>query len=80
MGSKLIKKIIVERNNKVVAMTTETQSLRCSAGSKPSADIMNEALNLTRAEQAGINVPPLVEISSGNCWAVSARKVEGKSN
>jgi len=79
MELKADKKVIVERNNKVVYDNGDTV-VKVFSGSKPSADIMNEALNLTRAEQAGINVPSLVEISKvGNCWAVSTRKVEGKT-
>ena len=62
MELKADKKVIVERNNKVVYDNGDTV-VKVFSGSKPSVDIMNEALNLTRAEQAGINVPSLVEIS-----------------
>ncbi len=79
MELKADKKVIVERNNKVVYDNGDTV-VKVLSGSKPSADIMNQALNLTSAEQAGINVPSLVEISKvGNCWAVSTRKVAGKT-
>ena len=79
MELKADKKVIVERNNKVVYDNGDTV-VKVFSGSKPSADILNEALNLTRAEQAGIDVPALMEISKvGNCWAVSTRKVEGKT-
>ena len=79
MELKADKKVIVERNNKVVYDNGDTV-VKVFSGSKPSADILNEALNLTRAEQAGINVPALAEISKvGNCWAISTRKVEGRT-
>ena len=79
MELKADKKVIVERNNKVVYDNGDTV-VKVFSGNKHSADILNEALNLTRAEQSCINVPPLVEISKlGNCWAVSTRKIEGKT-
>ena len=56
------KKVIVERHNKVVYDNGDTV-VKVFNGSKPAADILNEGLNLARAEQAGINVPTLTEIS-----------------
>ena len=48
------KKVIVERHNKVVYDNGDTV-VKVFNGSKPAADILNEGLNLARAEQAGIN-------------------------
>ena len=71
------KKVIVERHNKVVYDNGDT-IVKVFNGSKPAADILNEGLNLARAEQAGINVPTLTEISKvGNSWAIATLKVEG---
>ena len=71
------KKVIVERHNKVVYDNGDTV-VKVFNGSKPAADILNEGLNLARAEQAGINVPTLTEISKvGNSWAIATLKVEG---
>lgn len=73
------KQAIVTRHNKVVYDCGDTVAKVFNA-TKPSSDIVNEALNLTRAEQAGINVPELIEVGkSGNNWAILTEKVEGKT-
>ncbi len=73
------KKVIVERHNKVVYDCGNTV-VKVFNGNKPAADILNEALNLTRAEQAGIDVPELVEVGKvGATWAIATKKVEGKT-
>lgn len=73
------KKVIVERHNKVVYDCGNTV-VKVFNGNKPAADILNEALNLTRAEQAGIDVPELVEVGKvGTTWAIATKKVEGKT-
>lgn len=71
------KSVIVERHNKIVYDCGDTV-VKVFNGAKPAADILNEALNLTRADQAGINVPELVEVGKvGVNWAISTKKVEG---
>lgn len=73
------KTAIVTRHNKVVYDCGDTVAKVFNA-TKPSSDIVNEALNLTRAEQAGIDVPELIEVGkSGNNWAILTKKVEGKT-
>lgn len=70
------KSVIVERQNKIVYDCGDTV-VKVFNGTKPAADIMNEALNLARAEQAGINVPELVEVSkAGVNWAIATKKVD----
>ncbi|MEE0026005.1 MAG: aminoglycoside phosphotransferase, partial [Atopobiaceae bacterium] len=70
---------IVTRHNKVVYDCGDTVAKVFNA-TKPSSDIVNEALNLTRAEQAGIDVPELVEVGKdGNNWVILTKKVEGKT-
>ena len=73
------KTVIVERHNKVVYDCGDTVA-KVFNGNKPAADILNEALNLARAEQAGIDVPELVEVGTvGQNWAIVTKKVEGKT-
>lgn len=73
------KQAIVTRHNKVVYDCGDTVAKVFNA-TKPSSDIVNEALNLTRAEQAGIDVPELVEVGkAGNNWTILTKKVEGKT-
>ena len=56
------KKVIKTRHNKVVYDCGDTVAKVFNA-TKPPADVFNEALNLARADQAGIDVPQLVEVS-----------------
>lgn len=73
------KQAIVTRHNKVVYDCGDTVAKVFNA-TKPSSDIVNEALNLTRAEQAGVDVPELIEVGKvGNNWAILTKKVEGKT-
>ena len=71
------KQVIVERHNKIVYDCGDTV-VKVFNGAKPAADIFAEATKIARAEQAGINVPELIEVSkSGVNWAISTKKVEG---
>ena len=73
------KQVIVERHNKVVYDCGDSV-IKVFNGNKPAADILNEALNLARADQAGIDVPELIEVGkTGVSWAINTRKVEGKT-
>jgi tRNA A-37 threonylcarbamoyl transferase component Bud32 len=73
------KQVIVERHNKIVYDCGDTV-VKVFNGNKPAADIFAEATKLARAEQAGINVPELVEVSkAGVNWAISTKKVEGQT-
>ena len=73
------KQVIIERHNKIVYDCGDTV-VKVFNGEKPAADILNEALNLTRAAQAGIRVPELVEVGkTGVNWAIATKKVEGKT-
>jgi tRNA A-37 threonylcarbamoyl transferase component Bud32 len=73
------KSVIAERHNKVVYDCGDTVA-KVFNGNKPAADIMNEALNLARAEQAGIDVPELLKVGKvGPSWTIFTRKVEGKT-
>ncbi len=73
------KQIIVTRHNKVVYDCGDTVA-KVFNGTKPASDILNEALNLARAGEAGIDVPDLVEVSKdGKNWVILTRKVVGKT-
>ena len=72
------KTVIVERHNKIVYDCGDTV-VKVFNGTKLAADILNEALNLARVEQAGINVPELIEVGKvGDSWAIATKKVEGQ--
>ena len=71
------KTLIVERANKVVYDCGEAV-VKVFNTNKPAADILNEALNLTRAEQAGIAVPAFRGVlKEDGSWMLSTAKVEG---
>ena len=53
---------IVERHNKVVFDCGDSV-IKVFNGNKPAAGIFAEATKIARAEQAGINVPELIEVS-----------------
>ena len=73
------KQVIVERHNKIVYDCGDTV-VKVFNGTKPAADILAEATKLARAEQAGISVPELIEVSkSGVNWAIATKKVEGQT-
>lgn len=73
------KQIIVTRHNKVVYDLGDTVA-KVFNGTKPASDILNEALNLARAGEAGIDVPELLEVGrDGKNWVILMRKVEGKT-
>ncbi len=73
------KSVIVERHNKIVYDCGD-MVVKVFNGNKPAADILNEALNLARAEQAGVRVPELLDVSKvGVNWAIATKKVEGKT-
>lgn len=73
------KQAIVTRHNKVVYDCGDTVA-KVFNGTKPASDILNEALNLARAGEAGIIVPELIEIGKvGKNWTILTKKVEGKT-
>ena len=73
------KKALVTRHNKVVFDCGDTVAKVFNA-TKPASDIVNEALNLTRAQEAGIDVPQFIEVGKdGNNWVILTKKVEGKT-
>ncbi len=73
------KKALATRHNKVVFDCGDTVAKVFNA-TKPASDIVNEALNLTRAQEAGIDVPQFIEVGKdGNNWVILTKKVEGKT-
>lgn len=73
------KKVIKVRNNKVVYDCGDFVA-KVYNGNKPAADVFNEALNLARADQAGLDVTPLLEVSKvDGSWALATKKVEGRT-
>ena len=71
------KTLVVERANKVVYDCGDAM-VKVFNTNKPAADILNEALNLTRAEQAGIAVPSFRGVGKEDgSWILSTAKAIG---
>lgn len=71
------KQVIVERRSKVVYDCGD-RVVKVFDANKPASDILNEALNQSRAADAGIDVPAVIEVGKvDNNWALSMEKVEG---
>ena len=71
------KKAIVRRGNKIVYDCGD-RIIKVFNENKPAADVFNEALNLARVEEAGADVPRILEVSESEAgWALATEKVPG---
>lgn len=70
--------VVVERGNKTVYDLGD-KIVKVFNDVKPASDIFNEALNLSRAVEAGIRAPRPVEVAEveGRGWAIATEKVPG---
>ncbi len=69
--AKRINKDIYRDGNNVIKLFSETYA---------KSDVLNEALNQARAEEAGIAVPQLLEVAKiNNRWAIVSKYVEGET-
>ncbi len=72
-------KIIATRKNKTIVKKDDTV-LKIFDESFKVSDILNEALNQSRAFEAGLSVPKLIEIKKiDGKWAIISEYVEGES-
>lgn len=72
-------KVIAVRNTKTVYRDGD-RCIKVFNKSHPKSDILNEALNITRIEETGINVPRLLEVTSfDGKWALVYEFVHGKT-
>ena len=72
-------KVIAVRNTKSVYRDGD-RCIKVFNESHPKADILNEALNIARIEETGINIPRLLEVTSfDGKWALVYEFVNGKT-
>ena len=73
------KTILAERPGKVIYREDNTLVKEFDEGyAKP--DVLNEALNQSRVENIGINVPKVLEVKTiGGKWAIVSEFIEGKT-
>jgi aminoglycoside phosphotransferase (APT) family kinase protein len=71
--------VIAQRSNKTVYRDGDKVIKMFSRGYSK-ADILNEALNQARVEEASINVPKVLEVTMvDGCWAIVTEFIEGKT-
>ena len=72
-------RIIAVRNNKTLYRDGDRcLKVFCEGYSK--ADVLNEALNQSRMEEAGLNVPKILEVTSiDGKWAIVSEFISGKT-
>ena len=71
--------VIAVRTDKTIYKDGNTV-LKVFNDSYPKSDILNEALNHARAEEAGVNVPKLLEVTTiDGKWAIRSEYIEGKT-
>lgn len=71
--------VIAVRKTKTV-YRNEDKSIKLFVENYPKPSILNEALNLARVEEVGLNIPKLKEVTTiDGKWAIVCEYVEGKS-
>jgi len=74
-----IDRIIAVRNNKTVYRDGE-RVLKVFDETYSKADVLNEALNQARAEETGLNVPKILEVTMADGkWTIVSEYVRGKT-
>lgn len=71
--------VIAERKTKTV-YKDNNKTIKLFIENYPKSNILNEALNQTRVEETGINMPKLLEVTKmENRWALVSEHIEGKN-
>lgn len=72
-------RVIAVRNSKTV-YRDGGKCIKVFNGSYTKSDVLNEALNQARAEDVGLNVPKVLEVSCFNGkWAIVSEYIKGKT-
>ncbi len=70
---------IAKRTSKTVYKQGDTV-IKVFDESYPKSDVLNEALNQSRVEETGLNIPKILEISKiDGKWAITMEYIEGKT-
>ncbi len=71
--------IIAQRNNKVIYRDGNTV-IKVFNDDYKKSDILNEALNQSRIEETGLNIPKILEVTKiDGKWAIVSEFIEGKT-
>ena len=72
-------RVISEQNNKIVYLDGE-RCIKAFGEGFSKADVLNEALNQARAEEIGLHVPKVLEVTSvDGRWAIISEYIPGKT-
>lgn len=72
-------KIIAVRNNKTIYRDGD-KCIKVFDQSYSKADVLNEALNQTRIEETGLNIPKIMEVTTiDGRWAIVSEYISGKT-
>lgn len=72
-------RVIALRNNKIIYRDGD-RCIKIFSSDYSRSDVLSEALNHSRAEDAGICVPPLLEVTMvDGRWAIVTRFIKGKT-
>lgn len=74
-----LERVIAVRNDKTVYRDGD-KTIKVFSEEYPKANVLNEALNLARVEETGLNVPKVLEVClvEGK-WAIVTEYIEGKT-
>lgn len=71
--------VIAERSIKTIYKTGDTV-IKLFHENFPKSDVLNEALNQSRVEETGLNIPKIIEVSKiDGKWAITMEHIEGKT-
>ncbi len=72
-------KIIAVRNNKTIYRDGD-KCIKLFDSNYSKADVLNEALNQTRIEETGLNIPKILEVTTiDGKWAIISEYISGKT-
>lgn len=72
-------KVIAVRNNKTIYRDGDT-CIKVFNSDYSKADVLNEALNQSRVEETGLNIPKILEVSMvDGKWAIVSEYIKGKT-
>ncbi|WP_099469081.1 phosphotransferase [Konateibacter massiliensis] len=71
--------VVAKRSNKTVYQSGDTV-VKVFDENFPKSDILNEALNQSRIEETGLNIPKVLEVSKiDGKWAITMEYIKGKT-
>jgi uncharacterized protein (TIGR02172 family) len=74
-----LENVIAKRNTKTVYLSNDTVT-KLFDETYPKSDVLNEALNQSRVEETGLNIPKILEVSKvDGKWAITMEYIEGKT-